>query len=116
MATLVTSCDNLQTAWMLPCALEGFVESLGHLVNSSSSLVGRQQVRFVQHHHHARAGELSNQQTLCRLRLHPFHHVHDQHHQVDDLSSCRRDASKDQLNHFEQTSPWWNRLHLYEMV
>lgn len=67
------------------------MKPLGHFLNGGLSLVGRQQVGLVQDDHHARAGELSDQQTLGRLRLDPLHNVHHQHHQVNDLSSCRRD-------------------------
>lgn len=70
-----------------PGALQCFVQSLGHFLDSTLSLVGWQEVSLVQDHHHARAGQLSYKQTLCSLRLHPFHHVHHQHHQVNDLST-----------------------------
>lgn len=74
-----------------PRVLQSFVKPLGHFLNGGVSLVGRQQVGLVQDDHHARAGELSDQQTLRRLRLDPLHNIHHQHHQVNDLSPCRRD-------------------------
>lgn len=63
------------------------MQPLGHFLNGTLSFVGRQQVDLVENNHHARAGQLSYQQTLCSLSLHAFHHVHHQHHQVNDLGT-----------------------------
>lgn len=73
-----------------PGALQCLVQSLGHLLNGTLSLVGWQQVDLVQDNHHARARQLSYQQTLCSLSLYPLYHVHHQHHQVNDLGTLRR--------------------------
>ena len=61
---------------------------LCHFFNGFFSFVfGRYGVDLVEDNDHSRAGDLSNDQTLCRLSLDTLGDVHHQHHKIDDLSA-----------------------------